>query len=363
MIYKSLETDSSPPKPTVLTLDRNIQYFAEEILAQGQAQFSAKAGIIAVQDPFTGEILAMASHPTNSLKNPVVQDTFEPGSTFKIVAAAAALEEGTISEKEGFFCENGSYELAPGVIIHDHEPSGTLNLAGILEHSSNIGMAKIAERLGPIHFYRTSRLMGFANKTGISLPGETGGEMKPLSDMGRVALAAASYGYGIGTSPLQILNAYNALANGGTLWEPQIVKDGRRPTKVRRIASPKTVATLSRILEGIIERGTGVSAQVPGWRVAGKTGTSRKFDAQTGRYSSTDYNASFVGFLPASRPLWTILVILENPRGQYYGAQVAAPLFARLARRLVALKGIAPDGRPPTRLALRASPTEGKALP
>ncbi|MBI5629572.1 MAG: penicillin-binding protein 2 [Elusimicrobia bacterium] len=339
-IHKETEQDPAPPEPLSLTIDRNIQFYAEQALQEAAEQFSIKSGVVAVQDPNNGEILAMAAYPENPLRNSLVQDSYEPGSTFKIVAAAAALEEEVVNLDETFFCENGSYQIAPGVVIHDHEPAGSLSLAQILEKSSNIGMAKVAARLGAVRFYRYVRAFGFSNKTGVSLPGETGGMMKPLPSLGHpVNLATASYGYGIGVSPLQMLDAYSAVANGGTLWEPLLVKNSK-PSRVRRLASPKTMETLSRMLETIVRQGTGVTAQIPGYRVAGKTGTARKLDPETKKYSMTQYNASFVGFLPAGKPSWTVLVVIEDPKGLYYGAQVAAPVFAKLGKRLLALKGI-----------------------
>jgi cell division protein FtsI (penicillin-binding protein 3) len=350
-IYKSLEVDAPAPEPLQLTLDRNIQFYAEEALQEAASRYSIEAGFIAIQDPSNGEILAMAAYPPNPLKNPIVQDTYEPGSTFKLVTSAAALEEGAVKETDTFFCENGTYEVSPGVFIHDHEPVGTATLAQILERSSNIGAAKVVERLGALRFYRYSRAFGFANKTGLDLPGETNGEMKPLSDMTRVALAAASYGYGIGVSPLQMLGAYSAIANGGTLWEPQLIKDGRKPSRVRRIVSEATARALGAMLEGVVDRGTGVPAQISGFRLAGKTGTSRQFDHLTHKYSTTRYNASFAGFLPAGKPRWTILIVMSDPKGQYYGAQVAAPVFAGLGRRLLTLKGVEPDRPLPLHLA------------
>ena len=240
--------------------------------------------------------------------------------------------------------------MAEGTVIHDHEPQGTLTLAGIIERSSNIGIAKIAEKLGAARCYRYTRAFGFASKTGISLPGETAGELRPLSDMTRVGLAASSYGYGVAVSALQMLGAYSAIANGGTLYQPTLVKDGRKPARVRRVAEPRTIERLARMLEGVVERGTGAMARIPGYRVAGKTGTARKLDSYTKRYSTTQYNASFVGFLPASNPRWTILVVIEDPKGQYYGAQVAAPVFAKIGRQLLALNGVPPDA--PTTLAV-----------
>lgn len=353
-IYRSSETTPRQAEPVRLTIDRNIQYYAEEILRENAAQFSIKRGLIAVQDPNNGEILAMAAYPENPQNNPIVQDTFEPGSTFKVVTAAAALDEALVKTDETFFCENGAFQIAPGVVIHDHEPQGDLTLSGILENSSNIGIAKVADRLGAMRFYRYARSFGFASKTGIRLPGETSGEMRPLSDMSKVGLAASSYGYGIGVSPLQLLGAYSAIANGGTLWEPSLVKEeGSQPVRVRRVATPSTMATLADILERVVERGTGMLAQIPGYRAAGKTGTARRIDPLTHKYSTSRYNASFAGFLPAARPQWTILVIIEDPKGQYYGAQVAAPVFAKLGRQLLALNGVRPDAPSAARLARR----------
>ena len=343
VVNRSLERDAPAPQPLKLTIDRNLQYIAEEALAEASKQFSATQGIAAIQDPNTGELLAMAVYPPNPLKNPIVQDTYEPGSTFKVITAVAALDQAVVSEDETFFCENGSWEVAPGTIIHDHEPEGDLTLAGILEHSSNIGAAKIGERLGAARFYRYARAFGFASKTSVPLPGETAGQLRPLSESTRVGLAASSYGYGVAVSALQMLSAYSAIANGGILYEPRLVKDDAPPAKVRRVASAKTMERLSRMLEGVVEKGTGETARIQGYRVAGKTGTARRIDPMTRKYSTSQYNASFLGFLPASTPRWTILVVLENPRGSYYGAQVSAPVFAKIARQLLALNGVAAD--------------------
>jgi len=342
-IYRSAEGTPAVPHPLRLSIDRDYQFHAEEVLREAAARFQARGGMVVVQDPATSEVLALAAIPSNALKNPVMQDIYEPGSTFKLVTAAAALEESLVSESETFFCENGTYEIAPGVFIHDHEPAADLTLQGIIEHSSNIGIAKVVERVGAARFYRYGRAFGFAIKTGIALPGETAGEMQPLARFNRVVLAAAAYGYGVGASALQVANAYSAVANGGTLYEPSIVADGRRPARVRRVVSENTARALSRMLEGVVERGTGTTARIPGYRVAGKTGTARKLDPRTGKYSESAYMASFVGFLPAGRPLWTILVVIDEPKGQYYGAQVAAPVFAKLGRRLLALAGAPPD--------------------
>jgi cell division protein FtsI (penicillin-binding protein 3) len=342
-IYESGGASKQDEKPLQLTLDRNIQYYASEILRETAAKYSIRSGLLAVQDPNTGEILAMASYPENPLRNPLIQDTYEPGSTFKVVTLAAALEDAVVPLTEKIFCENGKFDIVPGVAISDHDPRGDLDMRGILQHSSNIGMAKIAERVGAARFYRMSRAFGFANRTGLALPGETAGEIKPLSDLTKVALAASSYGYGVGVSALQMLSAYSAIANGGTLYEPSIVSDGRKPSRVRRVASQRTIAALQEMLENVVESGTGLAARIQGYRVAGKTGTSRKLDRKSGKYSQSQYVASFAGFLPASRPQWTILVVIDEPKGSYYGSMVAAPIFANLGQLLLTLKGVPPD--------------------
>jgi cell division protein FtsI (penicillin-binding protein 3) len=349
-IFQSDGDAAGLPRPLRLSIDRDVQFHAEEVLRQADTQFHAKGGLIVVMDPETSEILAMAADPSDPLRNVVVQDTYEPGSTFKMVTAAAALNESLVKESDTFFCDNGLYQVSPGVFIHDHEPAGTLTLQGILERSSNIGAAKVVERVGAMRFYRYSRAFGFDIKTGITLPGETAGEMKPLAGLTRVVLAASSYGYGIGVSALQVANAYNSLAAGGVLSEPAVVCDEdasaqtcRKPVRVRRVISEATASTLTRMLEGVVESGTGMSARIPGYRIAGKTGTARKVDHRTGQYSTSAYMASFVGFLPLSRPRWTILVVIDEPKGQYYGAQVSAPVFAQLGRRLLTMAAVAPD--------------------
>jgi cell division protein FtsI/penicillin-binding protein 2 len=342
-IYKDVSDDGESPEPLRLTLDRNAQFLAEEALKDGGERGQFKEGIVAIQDPRNGEILAMAAWPPNPLRNPLVQDAFEPGSTFKIVAALAALDERIVRPDELFSGEGGKWQLSPGITITDHEPEGNMTLGQILERSSNIGIAKVVERVGASRFYRLARAFGFGAKTGAPLPGESAGELKPLSDLTKVGLAASSYGYGLAVSPLQMLGAYSAIANGGTLWEPKLIADGKAPVKIRRVASERAVQEIASMLEGVVERGTAASARIPGYRAAGKTGTARKIDPLTRQYSKTAYTASFSGFLPASAPRWTILVILHEPKGAYYGGLVAAPIFARLGSRLLALEGIPPD--------------------
>jgi cell division protein FtsI (penicillin-binding protein 3) len=342
-IYKSLSEDGRTPDPVTLTLDRNVQYLAEEALRDAAAAHSFKSGYVAVQDPRNGEVLAMAAWPANPLKNPLIQDAYEPGSTFKIVTALTAIDERLVRRDETFSGEHGKYEVSPGVFITDHEAEGDMTLGQILERSSNIGIAKVVERVGAARFHRMCRAFGFGAKTGVPLPGETAGELKPLSELTKVGLASSAYGYNLQVSALQALSAYSAVANGGTLWEPKLVLDGRPSVKVRKIASESSVRELAGMLEGVVDRGTGVTAKIPGYRVAGKTGTAHKVDPLTHKYSATAYTASFAGFLPASSPRWTIIVVLNEPRGAYYGALTAAPIFARIGKRLLVLAGVTPD--------------------
>ena len=342
-IYKSVADAGDEPDPLTLTIDRTAQYLAEEALREGGEKGQFKEGIIAIQDPRNGEILAMAAWPPNPLRNPLVQDAFEPGSTFKVVTALAAVDDHIVRPDELFGGEGGKFQLTPGVTITDHEPEKDMTLTQIMERSSNIGIAKVVDRVGPARFYRQARAIGFGAKTGAPLPGESAGELKPLSDLTKVGLAVSSYGYGLTVSPLQMLGAYSAIANGGTLWEPKLIADGKPPVKVRRIASERAVREISAMLEGVVERGTAGSARIPGYRAAGKTGTARKIDPATRKYSSTAYTASFAGYLPASSPRWTILVVLHEPKGAYYGGLVAAPLFSRLGSRLLTLEGVTPD--------------------
>jgi len=342
-IYKSVADDGRTPDPVRLTLDRNAQYIAEEALREAAAAHAFKSGFAAVQDPRDGEILAMASWPPTPLKNPLVQDAYEPGSTFKIVTALAALDDGLVRPDETFDGERGRYQVSPGVFITDHEPQGPMTLAQVLEKSSNIGISKVVERVGASRFYRMARAFGFGARTGVALPGETAGELKPIPELTKVGLASSSYGYNLQVSAVQALGAYSAVANGGTLWEPKLVLDGKPPVKVRRVASEKAARALGEMLEGVVDRGTGETARIPGYRVAGKTGTAHKVDPLTHKYSPTAYTASFAGYLPASDPRWTILVILNEPKGAYYGALTAAPIFARIGKRLLALDGVPPD--------------------
>jgi cell division protein FtsI (penicillin-binding protein 3) len=342
MIYINADNSGFLPNPLKLTIDRDVQYIAEDALEGAAKSLKISGGTALIENPKNGEILAMATYPETPLKNPAIQDTYEAGSVLKILTAAAAIEGNVVSPTERIFCENGSYQITPRVTIHDDEPADFLTLSQIIERSSNIGISKVVLRVGMSSFYETMRAFGFLNKTGIRFPAEAAGSWNAFLNRGNLPLASASYGYGVAVTPLQILGAYNVVANGGTLWQPFLIEE-ESPNRVRRVVSRKTIAILTRFLENVVEKGTGVLAKIPGYPVAGKTGTAHQLDFATKKYSRTKYNATFVGFLPADHPLWTILVVLNNPKGQYYGGQASAPIFAKIARRLIALKGLPPE--------------------
>jgi len=349
----------------VTTIDRVIQYIAEVELRKAYDNTKAKLATIIVQDCKTGEILALANFPSfngNSsssekckyLKNPAVSSIFEPGSTFKPIVAAALLEENLVTLEDRFYCEGGVY-LFNGIPIRDHEGEDWLTFVQVLEKSSNIGMAKAGQMLGKNKLYQYARDFGFGNFTGIRLPGETPGILKKPKDWSEISLSRLSFGQGVGVTAIQLISAFSCLANGGVLMEPMIVKrfvdpGGKvvkefQPCPVRRVISHKTAKTLTNILCGIVKKGTGKEARIMGYKVAGKTGTAQKFDPATGKYSDTNYIASFIGYLPAEQPKVTILVVLDEPQGFYWGGSVAAPVFARVGVKIMRYLGIPPDSQ------------------
>lgn len=357
LIYSKRLGSPLPPKRLVLTIDRNLQYFAETALAEAVAKAAARSGMVLAQDPVSGELLVAATYPSDPLRNAALQDTFEPGSTLKVLTALAAVEDGLVGPQETFDCEHGSWAMAPKVTLHDHEPEDLLTLSQILERSSNIGIAKVSERVGAERFYRRARAFGFGSRTGLDYPGEAAGILKPAQALDRVHLAQVSFGQGIGATALQLVAAYSALANGGTLMEPRLVRGVQEesgawlrswePVGVRRAATERGAAAIRDMLVAAVDAGTGRAAAVPGYSVAGKTGTAQKIDPATGKYSRSLYTSSFIGFFPAQNPRITLLVVLDEPRRGYYGSDVAAPVFARLAKDMLARLGIPPD-RPET---------------
>jgi cell division protein FtsI (penicillin-binding protein 3) len=341
----------------VLTLDEKIQYITERELGVAIADTHAMAGTAIVMNPNHGEILALANWPTfnpnkaseaagEARMNRAVSAVYEPGSTFKLITLAAAFNEGITRPEEVFDCENGSV-LVAGHRIHDHKPFGLLNVAQILAESSDVGAIKIALRLQAPRFYDYIRLFGFGAATGVDMPGESKGIVHPLGQWGSFSIGSVSMGQEIGVTPVQLVSAVSAIANGGLLYRPRVVAELRRgdrvlpaegllaPTEPKRVIRPETAATLRRLMEGVVLEGTGPKAHLDGWTSAGKTGTAQKIDPETGRYSRTQLIASFTGFAPINNPAVTILVALDSPVGLHEGGQVAAPVFRRIAEQVL----------------------------
>jgi cell division protein FtsI (penicillin-binding protein 3) len=342
----------------VLTLDEKIQFIAERELRAVIEKTHAPAGSVIVQDPNSGAILAMANWPkfnpnaavdapAESRLNRAISDIYEPGSTFKLVTLAAAFDQNLIRTDEEFDCENGAIEVA-GHLIHDHKKYGVLTVAEILAKSSDVGAIKIALRLGSPKFYDYIRAFGFGSPTGIDLPGESRGLLRRLEHWGSYSIASVSMGQEVGVTPLQMITAVSAVANGGLLYKPHVVQEMRRGdqllpldgpsslTEPKRVIRPETAATLRSLMEGVILHGTGKPARLDGWTAGGKTGTAQKIDPATGRYSRTNVIASFTGYAPINNPAMTILVSIDSPAGYPHdGTTVAAPVFKRIAEQLL----------------------------
>ncbi len=337
----------------VLTIDEVIQHIAEQELEKVFQESKAKGAIIIIMNPGTGGILALADRPTfdpNSFqdypaarhRDRAVTDGFEPGSTFKIVTAAAALQEGLFHLQDKIFCENGSYRLA-GRTIRDAEPEGWLTFKDVVVFSSNIGAVKIAAKLGKEKLYRYIRSFGFGARTGVDLPGEVQGLVRPPRSWSKLSMGSIPYGQEIMATAIQLIAAVSAVANGGVLMQPRIVdsiinKDGEVvkrfvPRPVRRVVSRATADKLTDILVGVVDNGTGKKARLKEYRVAGKTGTAQV--AGRGGYLRGKFVASFVGYLPADKPRIAIFVAVDEPQGNYYGGTVAAPVFRRVAERVM----------------------------
>jgi cell division protein FtsI (penicillin-binding protein 3) len=350
----------------VLTLDEKIQYIAERELAAAINKTHALAGSVVVMNPNNGELLAIANWPTfdpNAAStgtpaefrmNRAISALYEPGSTFKLITLAAAFDQGITKPDEVFDCENGATYVA-GHKIHDHKRFGMLSVADILALSSDVGAIKIAERLGAPKFYDYIHAFGFGTPTGVDLPGESRGLLRPLTGWSPISIGAISMGQEVGVTPLQLISAVSAIANGGTLYKPHIVAEVRRgetalpregllaPSEPRRIIQPETAATLRRLMEGVVLNGTGKLARLDGWTSAGKTGSAQKIDPNTGRYSPTQLIASFTGFAPINNPAVTILISLDSPIGLHEGGMVAAPVFKRVAEQVLPYLDISPD--------------------
>ncbi|NJD67868.1 MAG: penicillin-binding protein 2 [candidate division NC10 bacterium] len=335
-----------------LTIDEVVQYITERELEVAVTESGALSGSAIVMDPFSGEILALANYPTFdpniygeastfARRNRAIVDYYEPGSAFKAIVGAGALEERLVRPDDRFNGEGGAIEVG-GVTIRDHEKFESLTFAEVLAHSSNVGAIKVGQRLGKSHYYDYISGFGFGTLTKIDLPGETPGLIRRPKEWSALSLASLSIGQEISVTPLQMLTAMSAIANGGILVRPYVAKsivaaDGKvirenEPTQIRRVSSENTARTLADLLRGVVTEGTGKAAAVEGYEVAGKTGTSQKIDRATGRYSRQKVVASFVGFVPVERPQLAIIVIIDEPATLRWGGSIAAPTFREIAR-------------------------------
>ncbi len=353
-IMNTVIKDSSPGKSVILTLDKTIQFIVEKELAKAVTDSKAKAGMALVMESDTGKILAMANYPTFNpnayaryslaeLRNHVVADSFEPGSTFKVFTIAAAIDSATVKATDIYNCENGVYRIA-GRTIHDDHPHSRITVSEIIKYSSNIGAAKIGFKMGEGKLTSYLRNFGFGQRTGIDLPGEATGILK--KHLYAIDLATTSFGQGVSLSAIQLTTALSAIANGGNLMKPYIVEQilddsgtvvqKFEPQIVRRVMSPEASQTVIKMMETVTgEGGTGTKAALEGFRVAGKTGTAQKVDPVTHTYSAKRIG-SFVGFIPADKPKLTIAVIIDEPQGIKYGGVVAAPAFRGIAQNSLA---------------------------
>jgi len=330
--FESYEVQPHPGQTVVLTIDQTIQYRTEQALFAAVQNAHAKSGTAIVMDPHTGEILALANAPAFDPNQPAkeaaevranwaLQNIYEPGSTFKVVTYSAALEQGLVSPDDKINCQMGQITVA-GRLIHDHRPFGVLTVSDALAQSSNVGAIKLGLLIGNESMYGFAKRLGFGSRTGIDLPGESGGILRPLSRWQPSSIGSIAIGQEVGVTPLQMATAYSVIANGGSWVKPHVVREMRSPdgtvlfqakTESRPVLKTDTVEKLRGMMEGVTLHGTARKAQVEGYTAAGKTGTAQKIDPKTHTYSTTKYIGSFVGFAPVSNPAVVIIVVIDEP--------------------------------------------------
>ena len=372
--FSRLERPPTAGATVELTVDEYLQHIAERELRDAVARNRAAGGTVLIMAPKTGEILALANEPTfnpnafsnaspEDRRNRAVQDIYEPGSTFKVVTASAALEEHVIGVDDLIDVSGGKIRFGSRVIDDTHD-YGTLSFTDVLVKSSNVGAIKVGLRLGPERLGLYVRRFGFGRALSPDFPAETTGIVWDPRKLDSSALASMSMGYQVGVTPLQMVAAISSVANGGDLMQPRVVRalvrDGKRtevkPVILARTISKDTAATLTRIMEQIVEDGTATYARVAGYTIAGKTGTASKL--VNGRYSNTDYYASLVGFLPSRNPVATIIVVIDSPHARgYYGGPIAGPVFQRIAEATLRHLGVPPtlNAPPPVLVARRTA--------
>ena len=337
-----------------LTIDANIQTILSEALKQGMKRSGALTANGVILNPFTGDILAMASLPdfdpnafwkydVSTFANRAISDAYEPGSTFKLISMTAALETEIFTAEDKFFCENGEYQILPSKIIHDHEPHGNLSLSDIFIYSSNIGLAKMVDQMGAQHIYDYARKFGFGIRTGIPLPSEASGVLREFNEWTRLSGPFVSMGQEISINTLQLALAYSAAANGGYLPNARIIKNisgngyeerDYSPKPVRKVMTRETSEILLSMMEDVVNHGTANKARIPGFRIGGKTGTAEKF--VNGAYSKREFISSFAAVFPIDNPKYVCVISVDSPKyGYHWGNETAAPIVKEIFERLI----------------------------
>ncbi len=383
-VMGSSESDPEPGQNLVLTIDENIQFLAERALDHAMDRTHAENGTVVVQDVHTGQILALAIRPAFNpnysrrttpelLRDHAVSDVYEPGSVFKLVTYSAALDQHAVTPDDIIDCQGSKITVA-GRLIHDDKGDhfGRLTVHEALEHSSNVAAIKLALKLGPDRFYRYIRDFGFGSRTGVELPAETRGLLRPVNRWGSSSIASIAMGQEVAVTPLQLVTMVSTIANGGVYLPPHVLMGGQGehvaqatpkaepfkpdgdlpnplPEGAHRVLSTLTAAQMRKMMEGVVLYGTGKEAQLNGYSSGGKTGTAQKVDPATHLYSKTMHIASFAGFAPVNNPVIAVAVIIDTPRGEYYGASVSAPVFAEVAQQVLEFLGVPHDieVRPP----------------
>ena len=371
VVTQRILTPPAPGRGVMLTLDRTIQYLAEREIDAAYRRTQAKGAMAVAMDPRTGDILALALRPTfnpNAFlnvasrelwRNRAITDPFEPGSTFKVILAAAALEEGVVHPEDRIWAENGQLTIAK-TTIHDWKKFGWLSFSEVLQNSSNVGSMKVGLALGRDRYHRYMTAFGFGAPTGVGLAGESRGVLRDPQRWSPLSLPTMSIGQEVSVTALQMLAAFGAVANGGILMQPRLVKaefdaDGHEvsrvePRAVRQVISGETARTLSRLLVQVVEHGTGHFAAVPGYDVGGKTGTAQKLDPTTRRYSRAPGVLSFIGFVPADAPRLVLLVLLDEPKNEKWGSEAAAPIFSAIAGPVLRYLDVPPSDAVPIQI-------------
>lgn len=369
---------AEPGKDLILSIDETIQYIASENLKSAVRESKAAWGTIIVSRPRTGEILAMSSCPESDLNqrltdvntltsNKAIHHMFDPGSTFKIVTFSAAIESNKIPYSETFDCSKGYIRVA-NKTFHDHHRYNLLSFPEVIIHSSNVGTIQIGQMVGESLLYAKIKSFGFGKKTGIELPAEQQGILHPVDKWSRLSLPSLSIGYEISVTALQLLKALNVIANNGVQIPFTILKMGENSDSIQiqnkpsphRVIEERTALLLKDMLKRVVNEGTGRSAQINGYQAAGKTGTAQKIDPQTGRYTSGAHTSVFMGFVPADNPALSMIIVIDDPKGLYYGGQVSAPVFKKTAVKALRYLRIPPKAEYAQPIITALNATEGE---